>query len=60
MVITDPVGISELATRAGVKPDTVQKWRIRHPDFPAPTLTLAAGPIWEWATIAEWIATRRI
>ena len=59
--IADPVGITEIAVRAGVAPTTVTKWRLRHSDFPAPAVRLAAGAIWEWADVASWLAdTSRI
>jgi hypothetical protein len=55
----DPVGVSDIAQRAGVKPDTVQKWRDRHADFPAPVLKLARGPLWEWTDVEDWLARER-
>lgn len=54
----DLVGVTEIAQRANVKPDTVLKWRKRHADFPQPTL-LAAGPVWEWAAVANWVKQPR-
>jgi predicted nucleic acid-binding protein len=52
------VSVAEISERAGRPINTVQSWRRRHPDFPAPVAQLAAGPIWHWPTIAEWIASR--
>jgi hypothetical protein len=54
----DLVGVTEIALRANVKPDTVLKWRKRHADFPQPTL-LAAGPVWEMSAVTEWLAKPR-
>lgn len=55
------VGIAEIADRAGVLPDTVHKWRTRHTDFPEPHTELAAGPVWRWLDIENWLtATNRI
>ena len=53
------VGVCEIASRAGVRPDTVQAWRRRHPSFPEPTAVLALGPVWEWSDVAAWLAVPR-
>lgn len=53
------IGIAELAKCAKVKPDTVQKWRQRHADFPEPVRVLAAGPIWYWPDVEAWLAKPR-
>lgn len=49
------VGIAEIAERAGVTKVTVQQWRQRHADFPAPEVQLAATPVWRWPTIERWL-----
>ncbi len=59
-VATDLVSVAELAARAGRPINTIQSWRRRHPDFPAPVAQLAAGPVWIWPSIAEWIAARPV
>ncbi len=56
--VSDLVSVSEIATRAGRPVNTIQSWRRRHTDFPGPVVQLAAGPIWNWPTIAAWISTR--
>jgi hypothetical protein len=53
------VSVAEIAQRAGVAWSTVQSWRRRHADFPAPLVTLAAGPVWDWADVERWIAVPR-
>lgn len=54
------VSIAEIAQRAGTTVNTVHSWRRRHPDTFPPTLAqLAAGPVWQWASIAEWLARPR-
>lgn len=55
----DVVGVSEIADRAQVGRDTVQKWRERHDDFPVPMATLAAGPVWSWEAVDRWLHVRR-
>ncbi len=54
----DPVGAVELAERAGVARRTVDQWRQRHPDFPAPTWTVGGRPAWDWPVVADWIDAR--
>lgn len=51
----EPVGVADIARRAGVQPSTVQKWRQRHDDFPSPFAELAAGPVWLWEPVARWL-----
>ena len=54
----DLVSVSELAARSGRSVNTIQSWRRRHADFPAPSVELAAGPIWHWSDVSAWIAQR--
>ena len=49
------VGVAEIAKHAGVKPDTVQQWRIRNLGFPAPLRVLAMGPVWKLSVIEAWL-----
>lgn len=56
----DLVSVREIAERAGVRPDTVHKWRARHTDFPTPFSHVAGGvPVWVWPDVKEWIAVPR-
>ena len=56
----DLVSVTEIADRAGTTPGTVHQWRRRHRDtFPAPVVTLAVGPVWEWQAVADWLARPR-
>jgi hypothetical protein len=52
------VSVSEIAARAGRPVNTIQSWRRRHRDFPAPVASLAAGPVWTWPVVERWIAAR--
>jgi uncharacterized protein len=54
----DLVSVAELAERSGRSVNTIQSWRRRHPDFPAPNAELAAGPIWLWRDVSAWIDRR--
>lgn len=49
------VGIPEIAELAGVQPNTVQMWRRRHDDFPAPIVELKMGPVWSWNDVGPWV-----
>lgn len=57
--IVDLVSVAEIAARAKVAVPTVQSWRRRHADFPAPLVILAAAPVWAWDNVAAWIARPR-
>jgi Putative ATPase subunit of terminase (gpP-like) len=48
-----PVGAAEIATRLGVKPQTVHTWRQRKL-MPPPRWTVSGQPAWDWATIEAW------
>ncbi len=54
----DLVSVAELAARSGRSVNTIQSWRRRHRDFPAPNVELAAGPIWRWSDVSSWIDQR--
>ena len=54
----DLVSVTELAERSGRSVNTIQSWRRRHADFPAPNVELAAGPIWLWGDVSAWIERR--
>ena len=54
----DLVSIAEISARAGRPINTIQSWRRRHRDFPAPLAQLAAGPIWAWSDVKAWIDVR--
>lgn len=51
------VGITDIARRAGVRPDTVKKWIDRHTDFPAPTGTAARGRLFHWPAVHKWLVS---
>lgn len=56
-----PVGVREIAARAGVSEITVRKWVERHDASPAP-FPRPVGPVsghhaWWWHEVVEWLAT---
>lgn len=51
----DLVGPAEVAERAGVTRAAVDRWRERHPAFPAPIVRLRQGPVWHWADVERWL-----
>lgn len=53
--MNDLVGLAEIAARAGVTKDAVQKWRIRYTEFPKPEAELAATPVWQWRAVEGWL-----
>lgn len=52
---TTPVGIAEIAGRAGVAPITVRKWIERHPSFPRPAWRVSGNDAWNWAEVRAWL-----
>jgi hypothetical protein len=58
-VPAEPVGIAEIAERAGVASVTVRQWRRRHPDtFPAQRWRVSGQPAWDWPEIERWLSER--
>ena len=54
----DLVSVAEIAARSARPVNTVQSWRRRHNDFPAPVASLATGPVWTWPAVERWINDR--
>jgi hypothetical protein len=48
------VGLTEIADRLGVKPQTVAQWRWRCIGMPAEQWTVSGQPAWDWETVAAW------
>jgi hypothetical protein len=55
----DLVGVAEIARRAQVSSDSVQRWHSGDHDFPKVLADLAAGPVWSWQAIERWLAVAR-
>ena len=55
---SDLVSVAEISARSGRPVNTIQSWRRRHSDFPAPAAALAAGPVWMWPIVERWIGGR--
>ncbi|MFC6883443.1 hypothetical protein [Actinomadura yumaensis] len=56
---TNLVGVTEIAVRCGVTAAAVSNWGERH-DFPAPIVTLAAGPIWSWTDVMAFLILNKL
>lgn len=56
ILVNDPVSVTDIATRLGVRATAVSNWRQRHSDFPKPVFMVANSQIavWEWAPVALW------
>jgi len=48
-----PVGAAEIASRLGIRPQTVHTWRQRKL-LPLPRWTVSGQPAWDWAEIEAW------
>ena len=51
----DPVGLTEIAVRLGVAPQTARAWRARRV-LPDRRWTVSGQPAWDWKDIASWAA----
>jgi predicted DNA-binding transcriptional regulator AlpA len=49
----DLIGFSEIAELLGVAQRTAARY-VKRPDFPAPYVRLAAGPIWLRGEVLKW------
>lgn len=55
---SDLVGLQEVAEHARVSSSAVANWRRRFPDFPAPVVELASGPVFLGSAVRAWVAAR--
>lgn len=49
----EPVGLSEIAFRLGVAPQTAKQWRLRGA-LPASKWTVSGNPAWAWSDVQRW------
>lgn len=49
----DPVGLSEMAERLGVSPQTPVMWNHRGL-LPEPSWIVSGRPAWNWPDVQEW------
>lgn len=52
--VGDLVGASEIADRLGIARQSVHQLRRRHPDFPAPVVSLRQALVWAWPDVEAW------
>ncbi len=48
------VGPAEIGELLSVDANTVNVWKVRHPDFPTPVRRLRSGDLWDRREIIEW------
>lgn len=48
------VGPAEIGELLGVDANTVNVWKVRHPQFPAPVRRLRSGDIWDRREVIAW------
>jgi hypothetical protein len=48
------VGPAEIAEALGVDANTINQWKVRHADFPAPVRVLKLGSIWDLRDVLAW------
>lgn len=48
------VGPAEISELLGIDANTVNVWKARHPEFPAPVRRLRSGDIWDRREIIAW------
>ncbi len=58
--LEDIVGMGDIATRVGVTPYAVRKWRERFNDFPAAIANVGsdgtgAAMVWDWTMIEKFL-----
>lgn len=51
----DPVGIVDIAQRAGVTKAAVRMWIYRRADFPPPDGLVNADRWWHWPRVQAWL-----
>lgn len=48
------VGPAEIALLLNVEANTINVWKVRHPDFPLPVRRLKSGDIWDVREVRSW------
>ncbi len=48
------VGPAEIGKLLKIEPNTVNVWKVRHPDFPAPVRRLKTGDVWDVREVQSW------
>lgn len=55
------VGPAEIGELLKVEANTINVWKVRHPDFPPPVRRLRSGDVWDSREITAWaVRTGRI
>jgi len=48
------VGPAEIGDLLRIEPNTVNVWKVRHPDFPTPVRRLKTGDVWDVREVQNW------
>lgn len=48
------VGPAEISQRLAVEANTINVWKVRHPDFPIPVRRLRSGDLWDIREVRFW------
>lgn len=48
------VGPAEIAEHLGVEANTINVWKNRHSEFPAPVRRLKSGDVWDVREVRAW------
>lgn len=48
------VGPAEIAEHLGIEANTINVWKVRHPEFPAPVRRLRSGDVWDVREVRDW------
>jgi hypothetical protein len=48
------VGPAEIGDLLQVEPNTINVWKVRHPDFPQPVRRLKTGDVWDVREVRSW------
>lgn len=48
------VGPAEIAEHLGIEANTINVWKTRHSEFPAPVRRLKSGDVWDVREVRDW------
>jgi chromosome partitioning protein len=54
-VVSELLGVAEIAELANASKQAVSNWRVRYDQFPRPFQILQSGPVWEREKVEAWV-----